>query len=129
MFTGEATGLKNVTMSYEKYDTMIVRQHHVRIAGWPQEIVFNISKITSSSDLRFIREGLDTGAIRWVPLSREEIHKLGETYLEERPAPKKRKAQAQPSKKQANRKGGKRAKKSAEVIDDSDQAVISDAEP
>jgi hypothetical protein len=77
-------------MSYEKYHTMIVRQHHVKIQGWPTEIPFNVPKIASSSDLRHIRQGLEQGSIRWVKLTREEIKEMDSTYLENRPATRKR---------------------------------------
>jgi hypothetical protein len=117
---GEATGLKSILMCYEKYHTMIVRQYHIQIQGWPTEIPFNVPKIASSSDLRHIRQGLESGAIRWVKLTREEIKELNATYLENRPETRKR---SHPSKTQKSARGKKAKRtvkaKSAEHIHDS----------
>jgi hypothetical protein len=115
---GQATGLKNILMSYEKYQTMIVRQHHVRIQGWPTEIPFNIPKIASSSDLRHIRQGLEQGSIRWVKLTREEIQQLNTTYMDDRPETRKYKRAR--SVKRPQRSGTGHAAKSAAYIESSD---------
>jgi hypothetical protein len=102
---GEATGLKSILMAYEKYETMIICQHHIKIQGWPAEIPFNVAKISVSPDLRHIQQGLEQGTICWVRLTREEVKKLDETYLEDRPKmQKKQKPKSQPSKKDAKKR-------------------------
>ena len=116
----EATGLKNMTMSYEKYNTVIVHQHHVRIAGWPDAIIFNLPKITSSADLHFICQGLEVGSIRWVWLSHKEIKELDATYLEEHQPVKKRRNCSGADKPAKKQRGSKKGKQSAQLINDSD---------
>jgi hypothetical protein len=121
---GEATGLKNILMCYEKYHTMIVRQYHVQIQGWPTEIPFNVPKIGSSSDLRYIRQGLENGAIRWIKLTREEIRELNATYLENRPETRKRSRSSKTGKARPGKKAKRTVKaKSAEYIDDDESQV------
>jgi hypothetical protein len=122
---GEATGLKNILMCYEKYQTQIVRLHHVQIQGWPTEIPFNVPKIASSSDLRHIRQGLEQGSIRWVKLTREEIKELEATYLENRPETRTRKRKQPTAVKNTRPKKGQRTGgqsiKSAAHIDQSEE--------
>jgi hypothetical protein len=121
LYIGEATGHKNITMSYEKYNTMIVRQHYIRIHGWPAEIPFNVSKITSSADLRFLRDSLQQGAIRWVRLTAAEKQELLTSYPEERPTAAKRKARK--SGKGTDQGGGSVRKRARKIIS---TAYISD---
>jgi hypothetical protein len=121
---GEATGLKNILMSYEKYQSMIVRQYHVQIQGWPVEIPFNVPKIASSSDLRHIRQGLKQGSIRWGKLSRQEIKELDNTYLAHRPETHKRKRASKANLKSAP-KAAKKVKSVAYIESSSDEQVSS----
>jgi hypothetical protein len=114
-------------MSYEKYHSSIVRQHYIRIHGWPTEIPFNIPKITSSSDLRYIRQGLEQGSIRWVKLSREEIKELNSTYLEDRNEIRKRKRASKVKNRSTKKTKQRHTAKSAAYVESSTEGRDSSA--
>ncbi|KAG6877552.1 hypothetical protein C0992_009704 [Termitomyces sp. T32_za158] len=135
---------KTVKMNYINYDMTIVEKYHVHLVGWPSRIAFGSpSKISTVDDIRLLRSALKDGECKWMFLTAEERkahdRKLAEARMQGTLARKKRKERADKgqSRKKGNRQESKRRKtsqlppgpayKSAEFIDDDDEAQSDDS--
>lgn len=71
--TGRILNLKNVMMSYVKYERDIVAKHKVQLLGWPTTIKFaNPSEIGTIDDIRKLRLALRGGDCKWVVQSKRQ---------------------------------------------------------
>ena len=60
--TGAILNLKNVIMSYVKYEHNIISKYKVEIVGWPASIKFaNPSEIGTVDEIRKLHEALRVG--------------------------------------------------------------------
>ncbi|KAG6825174.1 hypothetical protein H0H92_004469 [Tricholoma furcatifolium] len=106
----------NVMMSYENYETMIVKRYGVILRGWPEGLKFQSpAKITLTSDARLIRDALISGECIWAKLSKEQREQRAnarkEAVANGEVVPKQRKKRADAGKPCGPRKntpGGKR---------------------
>ncbi|KAJ7166570.1 hypothetical protein C8R43DRAFT_946115 [Mycena crocata] len=108
-------GLRKITkkadaaMAYVDYNEKVRHEYHVELAGWPEKVPMQApSKITSTEILRKLRDGLRSGAIHWVHMTKSQQNELA-LELEAR-----REANGGTLKKRAPRsdKGKKRASRS-----------------
>jgi hypothetical protein len=61
-------------MNYVNYDMQIVQRRHVKLIGWPANIMFiPPSILTSVDDVRLLLHVLRTKKCRWVQLSDDEV--------------------------------------------------------
>ncbi|KAG6887201.1 hypothetical protein C0992_000146, partial [Termitomyces sp. T32_za158] len=76
-------GTKNITMSYERYDSEVVERYSVVLRGWPEGLQFRSpAKITTMEDARVLRDALVSGECVWVKLSRKEKEARAKTRQE-----------------------------------------------
>ncbi|KAF8518835.1 hypothetical protein BU17DRAFT_90632 [Hysterangium stoloniferum] len=65
--------IKNVTMSYIKYDCNIVSKYKVELVGWPASIKFaNPSEIGTIDKIRTLRQALRVGDCKWIAQSQRQ---------------------------------------------------------
>ncbi|KAH7904911.1 hypothetical protein BJ138DRAFT_1118963 [Hygrophoropsis aurantiaca] len=67
---------KDVSMNYDNYDTVIVKNLHIKLVGWPKDVPFSSpSKIYTIAEMRTLRDALKYGDCHWVTLSAKEVAK------------------------------------------------------
>ncbi|KAJ7159875.1 hypothetical protein C8R43DRAFT_947961 [Mycena crocata] len=74
------TKIFDAVMSYTDYDVLICECHKVELAGWPVDKIpmQAPSKITTNDHLHKLRDGLRSGAIHWVHMTKSQLKELDE---------------------------------------------------
>ncbi|KAM6488896.1 hypothetical protein JOM56_001311 [Amanita muscaria] len=63
-----------VMMNYVNYDKAIIQKYHVKLIGWPTTIKFMTpANLSSTDDVRKLRNALKTKTCHWIHLSEMEV--------------------------------------------------------
>ncbi|KAJ7766398.1 hypothetical protein DFH07DRAFT_769935 [Mycena maculata] len=73
---------KNVDMDYVNYKVDIMHKFGVELAGWPSDIPFERPVKLTADQGREICDGLRSGAIRWVVMTKSQREELAEEIEE-----------------------------------------------
>ncbi|KAJ7158163.1 hypothetical protein C8R46DRAFT_1225182 [Mycena filopes] len=76
----ELTKDKSAKMEYINYDVAIRENRGVELAGWPADIKMKSHVDWNSETLRRIRDGLRSGAIHWVTMTKTQREELVATH-------------------------------------------------
>ncbi|KAJ7756081.1 hypothetical protein DFH07DRAFT_773274 [Mycena maculata] len=69
---------KSVSMDYVNYRSEIMHKFGVELAGWPSDIPFGRPVKLTADEGREIRDGLRSGGIRWVVMTKSQRKELAE---------------------------------------------------
>jgi hypothetical protein len=79
-----ATKMKNIAINYANYETALVEWHHVKLVVWTFAQFVSPSEISTTDDIRALRNALKSGACKWVRLTKRELADHVATIAERR---------------------------------------------
>ncbi|KAJ7768085.1 hypothetical protein DFH07DRAFT_954658 [Mycena maculata] len=79
---GKIKNKKNVDMDYVNYKVDVMHKFGVELAGWPSDIPFERPVKLTADQGREIRDGLRSGAIRWVVMTKSQREELAQEIEE-----------------------------------------------
>ncbi|KAJ3720184.1 hypothetical protein C8R42DRAFT_722833 [Lentinula raphanica] len=77
----EITGISDLTMSYSKYDKLIVIPYKVRLLGWPEDVPFSYPHKLHAEEIKILFDSLVSGVTHWQRMAAFE-HRRYLTELE-----------------------------------------------
>ncbi|KAJ3738198.1 hypothetical protein EV360DRAFT_90710, partial [Lentinula raphanica] len=61
----ETTGVSDLSMSYSKYDKLIVVPYKVRLLGWPEDVPFSYPHKLHAEEIKTLYDSLASGVTHW----------------------------------------------------------------
>ncbi|KAJ3832905.1 hypothetical protein F5878DRAFT_646390 [Lentinula raphanica] len=88
----EITGISDLTMSYSKYDKLIVIPYKVRLLGWPEDVPFSYPHKLHADEIKTLFDSLSNGTTHWQRMAAfehrhyiNELEKAGKLDPQQRP--------------------------------------------